>query len=503
MKNLRWTHLVLAFIIVYIIIAVYFYGGRSVNFYGDDLIASKYHENQPTLWGKINANIGDQKFRPVQGLVQHWIMIAFHGNSLYYYFFNVFVQALDAVLLFAILNMFLQAPLVSFTFCLMFAISRLTAYNITQLIFGGSLEALVTGFFLMTLYLIVKAIKVRNQPANYYNKIFLWCILLTNLAFYTHERYIVLFPFIIMVMFLFHFHEKFNVRKKLLLSALCVFSIAVNAYIKIGIYKVPFFKGTGSSNITFSLTSTLTYLQQAVYSIVGVNMGAPNMTGLQYDDLSPNYVILEKLFIFPFVAVVGFYIVKLTRSAIKKENDAQRNLMLYFCLICLFFALLVPAIVSVRIEQRWLQASFCILVIAFAIALNNIGQKISYLKYILSAAAVILFVSIDAHYYYKSLDYYYFREADRSVGLYIKAVNTGVIKQNTKALYVYQKQFNVDEQCGIRWVIDDGYLFHFLGGKYKDLFFIDSTSNHSVSAINDSAQIIYVHRNSVDTVEIP
>jgi hypothetical protein len=143
--------------------------------------------------------------------------------------------------------------------------------------------------------------------------------------------------------------------------------------------------------------------------------------------------------------------------------------------------LLAPAIVTIRLEQRWLQASLGILVLIIVMLLSSFRFNNSMAKYILCASFVFVFLLVDREYLSKGANLIYMMSCENSAAVFKKGVDKGVIRNSTKNLYVWEKTRNENGENEVKWYLADGYFFDFYGGNKKNLVFIDSVYERSHS----------------------
>ncbi len=240
----------LIFLILGIPVVIYFYFliCRTYVINGDDLSTfidvSNAKENSSIL--NLFTNVG--KFRPVSAFVSKFIFQTFQKNLTAYYLFNVFIQTLNTFIFAFCLNFFLRSPLLSVIFSLLYALTRFSFFITSQPLSGGCLEGLALTFFLLSYFFILFTLCGKGK--TYYT--FLASILFANLSIYTHERYIVLYPLFFLVLFFFPTLKTLSIKHKSILAITIISSVVINVAIKKLFYSMPFFVGTGGTNISFS-----------------------------------------------------------------------------------------------------------------------------------------------------------------------------------------------------------------------------------------------------------
>jgi hypothetical protein len=140
----------------------------------------------------------------------------------------------------------------------------------------------------------------------------------------------------------------------------------------------------------------------------------------------------------------------------------------------LFFFLLAPAIVTIRLEHRWLQASFNVLVLMIAIIIRNLNFKNNYTQYALYALVFIPLILTDNRYLRKGFPNIYLYYTQRTALSYKEAIDKGIINPNATNLYIWVKQRDFNNEQGYKWALGGGSLFSIYQNKSKNIIFVDS-----------------------------
>jgi hypothetical protein len=339
-------------------------------FYGDDLFTYKYYTGLKTFSEKVNMGVVGEKYRPVQGISLQLIIDSFNKNPDGYYWFNVIIQSINTFIFACLLNLYLRTPVLSILFGLLLGLSRFALFNITQLTNGGALEGLALTFFLGCLYYVVKQIKSNGDKTLSPGNMF-FAILFANLSLYTHERYIVLLPFLLLVLIATATFKKVKQKRSGLITALIIGSILLNVFVKKYVFGMSYFVGTGGVHIDFSFNTAFSFLKDAVLSIFLFNTGPEYLVGISFSSLSSFYKLLTVLtWLFVVFLLIRFFRKELVHQT-QQQKLISRGITDLLLLGILFFLLLAPAIVTFRLEHRWLQASFSVLVLIIVMLLSS------------------------------------------------------------------------------------------------------------------------------------
>lgn len=467
-----------------------FYEWKTESIYYDDLFLFEKHIAAKNFFQQINILVESDKYRPVHGVVWNLLIDLFEKKIWYIFYFNLLVQIINLLMFAAVIDLFLNAPFISLLVGLTLGQSRFCIFNITQLYNGGALEGLAMFFFLGSLFYLLKGF-IRNTEDRQIRRDVLIAILFANLSTYTHERYILLLPFILLIMF---FHRKtMTAMTKIIAGSLAVASVVLNIGIKKFFFGMPFFVGTGGTNISLSADSVRIFFRQALLSILQINSGEQWFIGRAYETL-PGYakVISLSLAVFS-VLVLLMYAGRSIIQAIHRRNSGSvidhsegpgsgykktDHLPGFFGVLCvLFFLLLIPAIITIRLEPRWLQAPYCVLVLLIVIATDQL-VRMTIMKRILLVAFISLSLFVN-FLYLQGTKNIYFKFSERMACRFKNAIRSNTIKKSTTNLYVWTRH----QGDGIFGEIQGGSIFEYYQGRSKNIAFVDSIYHVKSSGI--------------------
>ncbi len=463
-----------------VIIYIYFLKWKTNTIYGDDLYLFQQHEGISGFSEKMNMPVTFEKYRPIHGLSMNFIMDWFQRNVDCYYLFNVTIQAINTFVFAAIVHLFLRSFFFSLAFSLIIGLSRFSFFNMTQLMNGGALEGLAITFFLASLFFIIKIVK-RNLTEPELRQGLIYAIVFANLSMYTHERYIVFLLFIAAIILLAPPLKKLTRQQRIIFSALTIFSIILNVIIKKYVFNMPFFVGTGGTNIEFSFTSAITFFKEAVFSILQFNSGPEYLVGIPFSSLPQFSKFLVVALFGALIIIFGLYVMKARKTARLKRNEAVPDFFIFLCLIGLSVLFILPVILTIRLEQRWLQASYVLFVLGIIIALNSLDFRSSLSKRLSFCLVIFLFVCIDSTYLNRGGGNIYMSSSEDVASKFKRAMDAGTIKKGSSKLYIWEKQRDVNTENAIRWDLADGYFFNFYQDKKKEIVFLDSAYNKNYS----------------------
>jgi hypothetical protein len=319
-------------------------------------------------------------------------------------------------------------------------------------------------------------------------------LLFANLSIYTHERYIVVFPFIVLLILLFPGLKRLGARSRILIGTIAIASAFANVAIKKYALGMSFFVGTASTKMTFSLSSIIPFLKDALKCIFQINTGNLGHTGSFFHDLPlwQKLLVLSLTLVF-LVTLLGYTL--RTAAAYRTLSKEQKTKFLVFLsLPVLLFFCLLPAVVTIRLEQRWLQAPFGIFLVMFVIAFSSIHFENTRRQNQAVAFFTLFFLAVNANYYYRGSNFLYLNSAQKCAAMFEKGTRSGVIRPGSGTLYIWSKPMNLADNAFVNWSIGGGYLFEFYQGKSKQLVFVDSAYLHTPGCYadigKDSSQVI-------------
>lgn len=475
----------LIYFVAFFIAAYFFFlQWETKTVYGDDLFIFNDHYALSSFSDQVNILIPYNKYRPVHGVLFNVLIDVFQKNTHYYYVFNVFVLALNFTVFALIVNLFLKSYFLSFLLGLGFGLSRFFLYFINQLLTGGASEGIALFFFLYGLYLVLCTIMPGNLTVRHKYRYLMAGILLANLNIYTLEKYIVVFVFLLFVVVFCQRFLQFTLKQRLALTSLAIVSPLLNVVIKKYAYSMPFFMGTGRTEMKFSASQAMGFMWDALVSVFQVNPAPEYLTGIRFAALPALerklvYVFIGVVFIIFLVAIIKGY--KALSSRISNSGVSllhglmgNRTFVVLVLLAALFFLSLMPAIATIRLEQRWLTAPFAIFLLMITVVLATLRFKAVVLKYSLVSFIVILLIWINNSYLSAGVKNTYMFDSERTAAYFKKALDSNLVHKTSSTLYLWGKVRDDNYENGMYWVLDSGNFFAFYGGKEKEILFVDS-----------------------------
>ncbi len=168
-------------------------------------------------------------------------------------------------------------------------------------------------------------------------------------------------------------------------------------------------------------------------------------------------------------------------SALKEKMQAPYFSLSLFLFACLMLCL-APAISTIRLEQRWLTASFSIFMLLFVILLSSIPFKTNVARCSVYAVFIFSVIWVNFTYLHKGISNTYMHSSEMTASQFKQAVDNNVIRPNTKKLYIWEKKRDQNSENGLMWTLAGGYFFKFFSTGEKEMIFVDSTYQKTDSA---------------------
>ncbi|WP_431211974.1 hypothetical protein ACQ86N_40360 [Puia sp. P3] len=333
----------------------------------------------------------------------------------------------------------------------------------------------------------------------------LLAILFANGAMYTHERYMMIFPFIILAILLFPGFRALTGRQKGELIVLAIASLAVNYFVKTRVYSLPYFLGTANAKMTFSVGDAIHFYFDAILSVIQINSGPEFLVGIRFPGLPAYQKILVVAMIGGLVYLLAAFIRKVRKRLFSNNRDRD-SAVLVVSLVILLHLLLIPAVSTIRLEQRWIQGPFAVFVLILTILFRELPYKSGRREALFFGGLVLVYVVTDFTYLSRGAGNFAMIYSERTATSVKDAIDNGVIHADTHELYIWEKQRSENYEAGIDWELASGSFFEFYQNSPKKIYFVDSIYDSAYpggfSSFGNfdktSKQIVYLDKNVID-----
>lgn len=340
-------------------------------FYGDDLdyLLSVRAGECATRAADILTHTCQQRFRPVaSGFVLATIQW-FGPRMGFYNVVNFLIQFLIAGLAFACARRLSGGRLlVSAIVGVVVATSRFALYGTTQAI--GPVESLALATTLLCLYSVLRfdggAARLRWAIA---------ALAAAFLAINTHERFVVLAVWLSVAMLSSPAARSLSRRTLAALFLACVALPAIYIGYKTLVLDTTFLIGTGGTQLAPDPVQVLRFAGDAAWSLFGFNQGPAYLVGRQ-PQLGANVETLAG------VGLAGSWAALLLLGAVYAWSARQASrggwieaVRWPLLLLVLAAFVLFPALLTIRLEHRWLMAPFALLMLVAAWSAGRVAER--------------------------------------------------------------------------------------------------------------------------------
>ncbi|AOZ07323.1 hypothetical protein [Cupriavidus malaysiensis] len=356
-------------------------------FYGDDLynlLATRPEGDFVHSWEQALVGVFYEKYRPVFVTIWFALTRISHEDLRAFLIFNGLVHTLNATIFyFLALALSRNNRMTSIALTLVFASSRFALYQVTQ--GTGPVESVALTFFLLMLLAISQALQQPERGR------WQWLALSALiLALHTHERYLAVSPWLAIVLFVLALKRPGRQAAAFIPALLSLLTPVANFLVKTCLLGSSFFVGTGSTHLAPDVRSSLDRFLQALLSVCGINHGPDFLAG--HDVLSglASGNPMDGAVLAAAAVVLGLWIWLMMRavSAMKASGSGRIYIPLFF--LGLLLLILLPPALTIRMEQRWIYAPFCLFLLCFAWACGATNSR----KWLPTLACVLACLSL-------------------------------------------------------------------------------------------------------------
>ena len=351
----------------------------------------------------------------------------------------------------------------------------------------GIIEALP---LLVSLIILVLSIKSENSNIKTFNIIIITNWILYIIMVFTHERY---FPMMLLILIQIVLNK--NVVKKAKYFAISFIEFFVFFAIRYYHLRIIVPRGTDCSDLiaNFDLLRSFKFIFHQIMYLLGANLGPRYLCGMNIYEMDKRMIIFIVL---SAVSIVAILVINFATKTVKKygENNNKNHINVYILLY--IFLCILQSSLTIRVELRWLYASFMALFIYLAYTLNLIINIKNANKNMLKRLTLFIFIVFYAsrmwlNRYYKKYDNYIFLINEQ------KPINTlalesvykyGIEKIRDMTIIMPSENFNI---------ISDYEKIHFFDpfdGKFsdRDMIVIDSDADRINAALSNENEIVIV-----------
>lgn len=457
---------------------IQFYPWMPKVFYGDDLMLMVSYQDGDcsTRLGQVLTTTCYDKFRPLSAAFNSILMNRFDLDVWKYMTVNILLQAFIATLFASIAWLMSKRDLLSTLFLgAAVAVSRFATFPIV--VANGPYELLAVPLLLGILWCVYRS---DRHPSDSWR--FGWIALALFIPLVlTHERYIVTAVWLCLTFTcLPNFRALSRIKRlSLQLSSLSLPIIFVGY--KAIFLRSPFFVGTGGSEIKLNVSMIARHIYEAVLSILGINEGPAYLAGSRLMDMPWLPVWIFPMLMIACLILIFYIGVRSIFSERRKEKIGFIELRFPILLILLALFLLVPPILTIRLEQRWLFLPFLLTLLTFSWVMGKVdGRKkklvlLSVLTFSINSILLDVFVM-------KSYGNTFYVHSSKFAEMVKRDVIDGSTKSSESIYFVASP-----DMCS--WVLRDGDFFRIYQGERRKIQCIESGDNGAIGNLDSKFKV--------------
>lgn len=310
--------------------------------YMDDLYQWFCYDEEP-FWTSV-VTMGGTRFRVLYNLVSRIQMEIIGAHVNWYVPFNILLNSGLAFYLYRISKRLSCSGCVGFFSAVIFLASRMSYYQIGQIL--GLMETMALWLAIALLYQLFEYLNGEDGAGKW--RIYPASLLYVAVCF-VHERYMVLFPlFLIVCLF-----RKERDWKMWLAPAAGFGFVQLMRFISIGTISPA---GTGGTDVveTMSVKSVLGFVASQLGYLFGLNAGPEHLSGQHFSEAPAKILAMVAAADLMLFILVAAFAIKMVRQ----RNNRVRCLQTAFLFVAFIGACILCSSVTIRVEMRWVYVSY-------------------------------------------------------------------------------------------------------------------------------------------------
>ena len=451
MKNIRIKNIILVLFEALIIFTVSFlligFVNRDVQVLGlhmDDLNNYMTYLEFPSLksW-IIDYDPLRMHYRPVFYTLLFGIFKIISSDISRVVIINFVVNASIAMTIYFLMRSLKIHRVISMFAIVMYAFSNFSYYQIYQMI--GLIEALPLVMSLAILVTCVRSSEMTKEKFLFYTKINL---IIYFLMVFVHERY---FPMLLLIIFSIAFNKNISKEVKIKYFIICFLELLFFFAVRYYHLRIIVPRGTDCTSLidNFDLKRSIKFFYHQTMYLLGVNLGPRYLCGLNFESVE---TFNDKaLIIFSASSIVIFFILYFIKRIVSRNTYKLSFKHIDFYFILYIFLCILQSSLTIRVEMRWLYASFMGLLIYMGLILKefliNKTGVVKIFKYVLCLVFLTFIASrFMVNKLYKDNDIYIFIvNEQRAMNSLVK--NTvdkyGIEELRKKTIYITSNNYNI------------------------------------------------------------
>lgn len=374
------------------------------------------------------------RWRPTTNLLHAGIYSVFSNDYQSWWWVNYSLVIAFGLGLYAFTFKYTKSSYLAAALALTLITSRFLQYNITQAY--GVMESLCLLLVLGISYFCLKFF----ESSKYRYFVCAWILFFAVCL--THERFQALVAPLVV---LFLFQRGKTLLNRLVQASLFLVPVAFVSLMKLVVFRVPLFIGTGSATeVGFRPDTSLEHTKDLILSVLGINSGPPYLNGLTFEGQSLAQRVLSLTVLVSAVMILVLLIRMASKTSFDLGITPTHSSSAFWLLI---LSLSIPAVITIRLEPRWLTSVFLVGILFVVL----VSGKTSLLKNKWFSPLVIVFVlgSLTNNFsYWRNFDNVYFRADQIASATYVEQLKPTWARANDLAEPIYFVAIEGSQQAG-------------------------------------------------------
>lgn len=390
---------------------------------------------------------------------------------------NVLIVSLSAFLVFLSgLQLSRNNIAASLAVALLVVSSKFAVFHATQLI--GPTEGLTLLFCIAAVYACLRA-DISNHRAFFWG---IAAIIAAFLAGHTHERSLVVSGWIFLFFALSaNIRSLTKVRFFTLLAAAAFVPMFYVSYKRL-VLATDFMLGTGGTRVELDVPLIVQHALEASLSIFGFNRGPEYLMGMQVEPGWNISFILASTFALLWFVMIGMGVWLSIRSKLFFQQLRIPLMLAFLAALCLG-----PALLTIRLEMRWLMLPFTLLMLLPLCTIGLTKGKVRLASATMVVALSVIGFFIDSLIFRHFSNLNFIRSAIVATGIKQKVIDTPEF-YITKNIIIEGNIFDCE------WVLDHGSFFKVYGKKDIAIECVDGINNEEIPSYPEETRILSIDK---------
>ena len=424
------------------------------------------------------------KFRPVSSGILAILFGVLEDKIYIFLLLNVLLMTATCFVAVKVVKLIYEAPyLLLLALGVIISSSRFALFQVTQVVPN---EQLAFFLFICTIYFQIRRKHSNNSPTL----LALWTLIFATLSNLCHERYILVYLWLIIDSGILTIHRKSNKYSYGIYSSLAIIIPLAYVVYKEKMLNTSILVGVGGARISPTLFDFIKHCTEFLASLFGFNLGPDHLVGINFFQLPSTLEFYLSIFIFISLLFLLYKSLVFTRG-FANFFCSNREIISY---LLLFIFISLPAVSTIRVEQRWIYTSYVLILLFIPYLLLSRSKKNQIITYtaILLVYASLLY--IDTTY----LTYY-----NRTYLVDSYKVASDFKDNHAPALLRAENVKNIaiiGQKTNSNWIFSGNDLFKLLGLPFLSVVHVDNTEEVPTNFTTQNSRFYKLKMNYLEDV---